>query len=124
MKNIFKRYEVQVIKKRVSTFLHPLLHFLVETKRNILHFTLKTLLKLVSTRHDRLNSSQPYVVRRATRSSLSMPCHALAVPTSRTVSTGRTFINAAVQVWNSLPDDVVGISDNGTRLSRAECISI
>ncbi len=34
---------------------------------------------------------QPYVVRRATRSSLSMPFHALAVPTSRTVSTGRTL---------------------------------
>ena len=58
---------------------------------------------------------QPFVVRRATRSSLSMPCHALTVPTSRTVSTGRTFIHTAVQVWNSLPDDVVGnISDNGT----------
>ncbi len=58
---------------------------------------------------------QPYVVRRATHSSLSMPCHALAVPTSRTDSTCRTFIISTVQVWNSLPDDVVGnILDNGT----------
>ena len=57
---------------------------------------------------------EPYVVRRATRSSVSMPSHALTVPVSRTVSTGRTFIHTAVQVWNSLSDDVVGnISDNG-----------
>ena len=51
---------------------------------------------------------QPYVIRRATRSSVSMPCHALTLPSSRTVSSGRTFIHAAVQVWNSLPDEVVG----------------
>ena len=51
---------------------------------------------------------QPYVIRRATRSSLSMPSHAPAVPVSRTVSTGRTFIHAVVHVWNSLPDCVVG----------------
>ena len=58
---------------------------------------------------------QPFVVRRATRSSLSMPCHALTVPVSRTFSTGRTFIHTAVHVWNSLPDSVVSdISDNGT----------
>ena len=50
---------------------------------------------------------QPFVVRRVTRFSLSMPCHALAVPVSRTVSTGRTFIHTAVHVWNSLPDNVV-----------------
>ena len=50
---------------------------------------------------------QPYFVRRATCSSMSMPCHALAVLMSRTVSTGRTF-HTAVHVWNSLPDDVVG----------------
>ena len=57
---------------------------------------------------------QPYVVRRATRSSMSMPCHALAVPVSRTISTGRTFIHAAVHVWNSLPDNIVGnITDDG-----------
>ena len=35
---------------------------------------------------------------RATRSSISMPSHALAVPVSRTVSTGRTFIHTAVHV--------------------------
>ena len=58
----------------------------------------------------------PYVVKRATRSSLSMPCHALTVPVSRTLSTGRTFIHNAVHVWNSLPDNVVGtISDNGAQ---------
>ncbi|XP_071823189.1 uncharacterized protein [Apostichopus japonicus] len=56
---------------------------------------------------------QPFV---ATRSSLSMPSHAFTVPVSRTVSTGRTFIPSAVQVWNSLPDSVVGdISDNGAQ---------
>ena len=59
-----------------------------------------------------------------------MPCHALAVPTSRTVSTGRTFINAAAQVWYSLPDDVAGnISDNGTpsfksRASNFKCMRL
>ena len=51
---------------------------------------------------------QPYAVRRATRSSMSMPCHTPAVPVSRTVPTGRTFIHTAVHVWNSLPDNVVG----------------
>ena len=57
---------------------------------------------------------QPYVIRRATRTSLSMPSHALTEPVSRTYSTGRTFIHTAVQTWNSLPDSVVGeISDNG-----------
>ena len=57
---------------------------------------------------------QPYDVRRTTRSSVSMPSHALAVPVSRTVSTGRTFIHMAVDCWNSLPDYVVGdISDSG-----------
>ena len=57
---------------------------------------------------------QPYVVGRATRSSMSMPRHALAVAVSRTVSTGRTFIHTAVHVWNSLPDNVVGdITENG-----------
>jgi len=57
---------------------------------------------------------KPFLVRRATRSSLSMPCHALTVPVSRTISTGRTFIHTAVRVWNSLPDKVVGdIYDNG-----------
>ena len=63
---------------------------------------------------------QPYVVRRATRSSLSMPCHALTVPVSRTVSTGRTFIHTAVHVWNSLPDDVVGdIAQSGATSFRS-----
>ena len=57
---------------------------------------------------------QPYVIRRATRTSLTMPSHALIEPVSRTYSTGRTFIHTAVHIWNNLPDSVVGeISDNG-----------
>ncbi|KAI8513918.1 hypothetical protein Bbelb_082420 [Branchiostoma belcheri] len=56
---------------------------------------------------------QPYTVRRTTRSSLSTGKHALTVPVSRTHSTGRTFIHTAVHIWNSLPDNVVGlINDN------------
>ena len=63
---------------------------------------------------------QPYVVRRASRSSLSMPCHALAVPVSTTVSTGRTFIHMAVHVWDSLPNDVVGdIAESGAASFRS-----
>ncbi|PIK50568.1 reverse transcriptase [Apostichopus japonicus] len=59
---------------------------------------------------------KPFVARRATRSSLSMPGHAFTVPVSRTVSTCRTFFYSTVQVWNSLPDSVVGdISDNGAQ---------
>ena len=57
---------------------------------------------------------RPYVIRRATRSSLAMSSHALAEPLSRTQSTGRSFIHTAVRVWNNLPDSVVGeISENG-----------
>ena len=57
---------------------------------------------------------KPFLVRKATRSSLSMPCHALAVPVSRTISAGRTFIHTAARVWNGLSDKVVGdIYDNG-----------
>ena len=56
---------------------------------------------------------QAFVVRRATRSSMSMPCHALAVPVSRTVSIGRTSIHTVFHEWNSLPDIVVGaITEN------------
>jgi len=57
---------------------------------------------------------QPYVAKRSTRASVSMPLHALEVPRCRTVSTGRTFIHTAVHTWNSLPDVVVGdIDDDG-----------
>ena len=52
---------------------------------------------------------QPYVFRRSTRSSLSMPSHALSLPVSRTHSTDRTFIHTAVKTWNELPDNVVGV---------------
>ena len=58
----------------------------------------------------------PYVVKRATRTSLSMPRHALIEPISGTYSTGRTLIHSAVQIWNGLPDSVVGaIYDNGAQ---------
>ena len=56
----------------------------------------------------------PYVQRRATRSSVSMPVHALSLPTARTLCLDRSFIHTAVPLWNSLPDDVVGnISEDG-----------
>ena len=58
----------------------------------------------------------PYKVKRATRSSLSMPSHALEEPTSRTHSTGRSFLHTAVSIWNSLPEDIVGlIGDRGAQ---------
>ncbi|KAI8486969.1 hypothetical protein Bbelb_352290 [Branchiostoma belcheri] len=51
---------------------------------------------------------QPYTIRRTTRSSLSTGKHALTVPVSRPHATDRTFIHTAVDIWNSLPDNVVG----------------
>ena len=69
----------------------------------------------------------PYKVKRATRSSLSVPSHALEEPTSRTHSTGRSFLHTAVSIWNSLPEDIVGLI--GDRLtgepnpSRCVCTS-
>ncbi|KAI8511670.1 hypothetical protein Bbelb_107700 [Branchiostoma belcheri] len=68
---------------------------------------------------------KPYTIRRTTRSSLSTGKHALTVPVSRTHATGKTFIHTAVDIWNSLPDNVVGrITDNKlqsfkTRSSKA-----
>ena len=57
-----------------------------------------------------------YQVRRSTRSSVSMPSHALEVPKSRTHFTGRSFTHVAVGLWNSLPDYIVGaISDMGVQ---------
>ena len=47
---------------------------------------------------------QPYVVRRATRSSMSMPCHAFAVPVSETVSTGHCFCSTSVRNSFHWPD--------------------
>ncbi|KAI8496954.1 hypothetical protein Bbelb_256090 [Branchiostoma belcheri] len=62
---------------------------------------------------------QPYTIRRTTRSSLSTGKHALTVPVSRTHATGRTFIHTAVDIWNSLPDNVVGrITDNNLQHRR------
>ena len=58
----------------------------------------------------------PYQIRRMTRSSLSMPSHALEELKSRTHSTGRSFTHAAVTIWNSLPENIVGvISDSGAQ---------
>ncbi|KAI8515811.1 hypothetical protein Bbelb_066240 [Branchiostoma belcheri] len=52
-------------------------------------------------------------LKRTTRSSLSTGKHALPVPVSRTHTTGRTFIHTAVDIWNSLPYNLVGlITDN------------
>ena len=50
----------------------------------------------------------PYIRRRATRSSVSMPDHALSLPVARTRCLDRSFIHTAVPLWNSLPDTVVG----------------
>ena len=66
----------------------------------------------------------PYAVRNATCSSMSIPCHTLAVPVSIAISTGRTFIHTAVHLWNSFPDNVVGNitdSDSAEPLNRSAC---
>ena len=58
----------------------------------------------------------PYTLRRSTRSSLSMPSHALVKPTSRTHSTGRSFLHTGTTLWNSLPENIVGqIDDTGVQ---------
>ena len=61
----------------------------------------------------------PYIRRRTTRRGMSMPDHALTVPTFRTKSGDRTFIKRATDLWNSLPDSIVGqISDQGIHLFK------
>ncbi|KAI8499099.1 hypothetical protein Bbelb_228630 [Branchiostoma belcheri] len=66
---------------------------------------------------------KPYTLRRTTRTSLAMPTHALAQPVSRTSSTGRTFIHSGVQIWNQLPDSIVGnINNNGLQSFKEEDI--
>ena len=56
----------------------------------------------------------PFVRRRTTRSSVSMPEHALSLPGSKTYCLDRSFIHTAVPLWNSLPDSIVGnITDAG-----------
>ena len=50
----------------------------------------------------------PYIRRRATRSSVSMPDHALSLPAARTRCLDRSFIHTAVPLWNSLPESIVG----------------
>ncbi|KAI8489530.1 hypothetical protein Bbelb_326970, partial [Branchiostoma belcheri] len=63
--------------------------------------------------------AQPYTIRRTIRSSLSTGKHALTVPVSRIQATGRTFIHTAVDIWNNLPDNVVGrITDNNLQLLK------
>ncbi|KAI8519225.1 hypothetical protein Bbelb_024820 [Branchiostoma belcheri] len=64
---------------------------------------------------------KPYTFRRTTRTSLAMPTHALAQPVSRTSSTGRTFIHSGVQIWNQLPDSIVGnINNNGLQSFKGD----
>ena len=53
------------------------------------------------------DAPQRYLVRRASRTSLSMPKHAFTELISRIYSTGRTFIRSAVQTWTGRPDSVV-----------------
>ena len=56
----------------------------------------------------------PYVRRRVTRSSLSMPDHALTIPDVKTHTLDRSFVHSATGVWNSLPEYVVReITDTG-----------
>ena len=50
----------------------------------------------------------PYIRRRTTRTSISMPDHALSLPAAKTHCLDRSFIHTAVPLWNSLPDSVVG----------------
>ena len=49
-----------------------------------------------------------YVRRRNTRSSTSMPTHALSMPAAKTSTLDRSFLHSAVRIWNSLPDAAVG----------------
>ena len=59
---------------------------------------------------------QPYVVRRATRTSLSVPRHGLTEPISRSYSSSRTFTHSVIHFWNGPPESVVGeINDSGTQ---------
>ena len=51
----------------------------------------------------------PYRPITATRANLRMPSHAVEELKSRTHSTGRSFIHRAVKIWNSPPDNIVGI---------------
>ena len=56
----------------------------------------------------------PYVRRRATRSSVTLPDHALSLPAARTHCLDRSFIHSTIPLWNSLPDSVVAvITDDG-----------
>ena len=56
----------------------------------------------------------PYVRRRATRSSVTLPDHALSLPAARTHCLDRSFINTTIPLWNSLPESVVAvITDDG-----------
>ena len=56
-----------------------------------------------------------YERRRCTRSSTSMPTHALSVPAAKTSTLDRSFLHSAIRVWNNLPDTTVG-TISGSRL--------
>ena len=51
---------------------------------------------------------EPAPRRRTTRSSESMPAHCLSVPRSNTRSLDRSFLHKAIEVWNQLPECIVG----------------
>ncbi|KAI8498403.1 hypothetical protein Bbelb_236050 [Branchiostoma belcheri] len=53
----------------------------------------------------------PYVHRRETRLSRSQHSNALEPVKSSTTSHRRTFLPATVQLWNSLPQDIVALKD-------------
>ena len=55
-----------------------------------------------------------FVMRRTTRTCLSMPNHALSLPAASTTSLDRSFLHTAVRIWNNVPDNVVcDIQDSG-----------
>lgn len=61
-----------------------------------------------------------YERRRTTRSSLSMPAHAVSMPDARTYTLDRSFLHCAIRIWNSLPDAVVGnICDDGVQAFKS-----
>ena len=56
----------------------------------------------------------PHVSHRLTRASVTMPDHALSLPSARTSRLDRSFLHSAVRTWNGFPADTVGpISTKG-----------
>ncbi|KAI8502450.1 hypothetical protein Bbelb_200380 [Branchiostoma belcheri] len=63
----------------------------------------------------------PYVHRRETRLSRSQHSNALEPVKSSTTSHRRTFLPATVQLWNSLPQDIVALKDRHKFKSSVNC---